>query len=77
MKRKLFFGIVGVTVLTLIAAINVRISLNSQSKIDLVLANTEALAQIECIALDHCGTNCPYEFCGYCSGYYMLECPKI
>lgn len=56
--------------------LNINPIFNNNDKIDIAFANAEALGQITCTAYPNCASNCPLEFCGYCFGFYMLECPN-
>jgi hypothetical protein len=78
MKRKFFYVLIGAAIVTA-AAWNVGQSLNKNEMAlsDVALANVEALGQeitLDCTALPYCSSTCPWEWCGYCMGFYMQEC---
>ncbi|MDR1339608.1 MAG: hypothetical protein LBK58_06115 [Prevotellaceae bacterium] len=60
--------------------VHCKLNLNTQqSELSAIgLANIEALASedTDCTALGNCSSTCPYEWCGYCKGIYMMECPQ-
>jgi hypothetical protein len=79
MKKKIFMGI-AVLAIAALSAWNIQFTSKSGELSDLSLANIETLAtpeNFDCMAYNHCGINCPYEWCGYCMGFYLLECPQL
>ena len=75
MRRK-FAVFIGAAAIAVAMAVNVGLGLKSNAKFDLFLANVNALGQTECwMAYGWCSDSCPYEFCGWCEGVYLQECP--
>jgi hypothetical protein len=72
--NKKISGFLAAMMIAAVAAWNVSFSSETNGMSDVALANVEALADIECTAFSNCGTDCPGEYCGYCFGFYMLQC---
>ena len=60
------------------SSMNVLKNANQNELNDVALANIEALAsdenQMGGSYFSYCGNNCPFEWCGYAYGIYLLQC---
>ncbi|MDR1381276.1 MAG: NVEALA domain-containing protein [Tannerella sp.] len=74
--KKILFATFAVAVIAVAAGLNVMQSRSEIALSDVALENVEALADDECFSAipGRCGSNCPYEWCGYCQGFYLQEC---
>jgi hypothetical protein len=79
--KKRLLGLMAIVVIAAVAAWNIYVSQskNEMALSDVALENVEALAKedsdiIDCTAFPNCSSTCPWEWCGYCMGFYMQEC---